>query len=202
MGQSFDRCCVIGASEYPCRLHIVLVCPCVSIHVFTSYASLFQTPIRIIFLPWCIHLYISVLRSIQNWVFGSFWIIMIARASNCWMYDPPVLALTVGKYAVMILVLTLFFPRSSIHDQRTRFLNFWPVAITLHDNSSCAMIAVPPLWNVPSEMVTRLYLVLILLVVNNPSVLLYIFSFMGILLQLMFTYASTMIAIPSLIMVF
>ena len=149
MGQSFDSWCIIVASEYPCRLNILSVSPCVSIHMFTSDDSLFQSPIRIIFSPWCIHFKISVLRSIQNWVIGSFRIFMISRAFNCWLYAPPALALTVGHYAVMILVLTLFFLFSSIHDQRPRFLNSWPVAINLHDNPSTAMIAVIPLWNDP-----------------------------------------------------
>ena len=202
MGQSFDCWYVIRASEYPCRLHIVLVSPCVSIHLFTSNDSLFHYPINIICSPWCIYVEISVLRSIQNRVLGSFWIFIIARAFNFWLCDPPVLSLTVGQYVVMIMVLTLLFTCSSIHYQQPRFLNFWPVAITLHDTSSTAIIDVPPLWNGHSEMVTRLYPVLILLIFNHPFILLYMLSFMGILLQLPFTSVSPMIAIPSFIMVF
>ena len=127
---------------------------------------------------------------------------MIASASNCWMYDPPALALSVGQYVVTIMVLTLFFPCSSIYEQQPRLLNSWPAAITLHDNSSSAMISVPPFWNGPSEMVTRLYPGLILLVLNHPSVLFYIFSFMEILIQLLFNSEIHMIDIDSLMIVF
>ena len=201
MGKSFDHWYVIGASENPCTFHIVLVRPFVSIHVLTSYDSLFQSPISIVCSPWCIHFEISVLRSIKNWVLGSFWIFMIVRDYNCWLYAPPALELATGDYAVRILVLTLFFPHSSIHDHQIRFLNSWPVAITLHDTSSSTMISVPPLWNGPSEILTLLYPVLILLVLNHLSVLLDILSFMGILPKLLFTSSSLMIAIPSLIMV-
>ena len=170
MGKSCVCWYVIRASEYLCRLHTSLVSPCVSIHVFTSDDSLFQSLIRMICPSWCIHLEISVLRSIQNWVLGPFWIFMTTRASNC-----------------LILVITLFFPCSIIHDKWPRFLNYLPVAITLHDTSSTTMIAVPTLLNGPLEMVTWLYPVLILLVFKHPSVLLYIFSFWGILLPLLFT---------------
>ena len=180
IGQSFDHWYVIGASENPCTLHIVLVRPFVSIHVLTSDASLFQSHIITVCSPWCIHFKISVLRSIKNWVLGSFWIFMIARDSNCWLYDTPELELTSWDYAVMIMILTLFFLHSSIHDHQLRFLNSWPVAITLHDTSSSTMISVPLLWNSPSEILTLLYPVLILLVLNHLSVLLYILSFMGI----------------------
>ena len=107
-----------------------------------------------------------------------------------------------GQYAVMILVLVLFPPRSNIHDQHPRFLNSWPVLIALHDTSSTVMIAVPPLLNHPPEMVTLLYPVLILLILNHPSFLLYILSFMGILLQWLFTSVSHIIDIPSSIIIF
>ena len=147
MGQSFDCWYVIRASEYPCRLHIVLVSPCVSIHLFTSNDSLFHYPINIICSPWCIYVEISVLRSIQNRVLGPFWIFIIARAFNCWLYVPPVLDLTVGRYVVMIPERKIYFHRSIIHDQRPRFLNSWLVSITLRDTSSTAMIAVPQFWN-------------------------------------------------------
>ena len=161
MGQYFDRWYVIGASEYLCRFHIVLVSTCISIHVLTSNASLFQSPIRIIYSPWCIHFEISVLIYIY-WVLESFWIFVIAEDFYCWMYDPPEIELTVGQYAVIILIIKLCFPRSSTHEQRPILLNSRPVVITLHDTSSTTIMAVPPLWNYPSEMVTRLYLVLIL----------------------------------------
>ena len=101
-----------------------------------------------------------------------------------------------------LFVLTFFFPRNSIHDQQLRFLNSWPVAITLHDTSSSAILAMPPLWNGISEAVTQLYPVLTFFVWNQPSVLLNIFPLMGILLQSLFTLASLIIAIPQLIMVF
>ena len=127
---------------------------------------------------------------------------MIARASSCWLYAPPALALAVGQYAVMIMVFAIFYPCGRIHDQRNRFLNYWPVPIALHDNLSTSMIAAPPLWNDPPEMVTRLYPVIFLIFLNHLSVLLYIFSFMGILLQLMFTSAIPLIDFPSFIIVF
>ena len=164
MGQSYDHWYVIVAYEYPCRSYIVLVSPCFSIHVFTYDASLLHSTIRIICSPWCIHFDIYMLRSIKNWFFGSFWIFMILRASNYWLYAPPALLLTVCKYAVMIPVVTFLFPQNSIHDQQRRFKNSWPIEIARHDTSSTFMMAVPPLWNVPSEVVTRLYPVLILLV--------------------------------------
>ena len=127
---------------------------------------------------------------------------MFAGASIFWLCAPPALAITVGKYLVMIIVLALLSPCGIIHDQQPRFLNSLLVTVTLNDISSTAMIAVPQLWNVPSEMLTRLYPVLILLVFNHTSVLFYIFSFIGILLQLFFTSAIPIIAIPSLIIVF
>ena len=43
---------------------------------------------------------------------------------------------------------------------------------------------------------------LILLILNHPSFLLYIFSFMGILIQLLFTSVIPIIDIPSLVIVF
>ena len=187
MGQSFDCWCVIRESEYPCRLHILWVSPWVSIHMFTSNTSLLQSPIRIICSPWCIHFNIAVLRSIKNWVLGSIWIFMITKAYNFCPYDPPALAFTAGQYVVMILVLTLLLPWSIIHDQLPRLFNSWPVTTTLHDTSSTATMDVTPLWNDPPEVVTWLYPVLSLLVLNHPPVLLYISSFMGILLQLLFT---------------
>ena len=202
LGQSFDCWYVIGEFEYPCRFHILLVSPCVSIHVFTSDASLFQFPIRMICYPWCIHFEISLLRSIQNWVLGSFRIFIIARASNCWLYATPELVLSVWQYAVTIMFLILFFPHSNINEQWTRLLNSLPVPFSLHDTLSNAMIYVPPFWNGPPEMVTQLYPVLIFLVFNHLSFLLYIFSFMRILLQLLFIASIPIIATPSLIIVF
>ena len=202
MGQSFDYWYVIRASNYLCRSHILLASPCVYIHVFISKASLLQSLTRKMCSPWFIHFKISVLRSIQNWVLGSFWIFMIVRASNCWLYAPPALALTVGQYVVIILDITLFYPHTSIHDQWPRLRNSCPIATTLNDTLSTAMMAVPPLWNGPSEVVTWLYPALILLVLNHPHVLLYIFYFMGILLQLLFTSASPTIALPSLVILF
>ena len=187
MCNSFDCLYVISASEYPCKSHILLVSPCISIHGLTSKYSLLQSSIRIICYPWCINLEIYVLISFHNWFLGSFWIFLIVRVSNGWMYAPPALALTVGQYAVIFLVLTLFFPHISIHDQWPRFLNSWHIVITLRDNSYTVMMAVYLLWNGPSEVVTWLYPVLIILALNHPSVLLYIFYFMGILLQLLFT---------------
>ena len=150
MRQSCDSWYGIGASEYLCRFYTVLAIPCISIHVFTPDASLLQSHIRIICSPWCIHFEISVLRSIQNWVLGSFWIPVIAEASNCWLYAPPAIVITIGKCAVMILVLILFFYCSSIHYQRPRFLNSWPFKINMHDTSSTTMISVSPLLNGPS----------------------------------------------------
>ena len=174
IGKYFDCWYLIVAFEYPWKLHILLVSPCASIHVLTSDASLFQSPIRMICSPWCIHSDISLLGSIQNWVLWSFWIFSIDRAYSCWLYSPYALALSVGKYAVIILVTILFFPLNNIHDQRPRFLNSWPVTIDLHDILSTARIAVPLLWNSPLEMVTLLYHILILLVLNHPYLLLYV----------------------------
>ena len=155
-----------------------------------------------LFTPWCIHFDISILRSIQNWFLGSFWIFMIARAYSCCLYAPPVLALAVGQYAVIIMFLILFFPWSNIYYQRPRLMNSWPVEIALHDTFSTVMIVVPPLWNGSPEMMTQLYPVLIFLVLNHPYVLLYIFSFMGILIQLLFNSVSPIIDITSLIIFF
>ena len=140
IGQSYHCWYVIGEFEYPCRLHIVLVSPCVFIHVFTSNASLFHTPIRIIYSPWCIHFEISLLIFIKNWVLGSFWILMITRDSSSWIYDPLAISITVDKYVVMIMVLIFFFPCSNIHDQQCRLLNYQPIVIALHDTFSTAMI--------------------------------------------------------------
>ena len=187
MGQSFDHWHVIRTSDYLCRLHIILLTPCVSMYGFTSKNLLFQSPIRISCSTWSIHFVISVLRSIQNWFLGSFWISIKVRYSSCWLYNTPFLTLTVGQYAVTILLLILLFPCCRIHDQQPRFQNYLPIGVYLHDPSSTAMMAVSPLWNGPSEVVTRLYPVLNLLVLNHPSILLYIFSFMSVLLQLLFT---------------
>ena len=155
-----------------------------------------------IFSPWCVYFDISFLRSIQKLFLGLFWIFVVARASSCCLYDPPALAPDVGQYYVMVLVLVLLLPHINIHDQQPRFLNSWPVLIALHDTLYTAMISVPLLWNGPPEMVAWLYHVLILLILNYLSVLLYTFSFMGVLLQLLYTYASPIIVIPSLIKVF
>ena len=163
MGQYFDCWYVIRSSKYMFILNIVLVSPCVSIHVFTSDASLFQSLIGIICSHWFIHFEISVWRSIQNLVIGSFLIFMIDKACNFCLYAPHALTLTVDQYAVGILVLSLLFLCSSIHGQQPRFMNSWPVAITLHYISSMAMISVSPILNVPLYMVTWLYLVLTLL---------------------------------------
>ena len=149
IGQYFDRWYVIWSFEYLCILHIVLVIPCVSIHMFTYNASIFQSPIRMIYFPWCFQFENSLLISIQNWVIGSFWISMIVRASSCCLYATPALALAVGQYVVMVIVLIFLFPQINIHDQWPRFLNSWHVPIVLHDTSSIAMIAVPPFWNGP-----------------------------------------------------
>ena len=81
-------------------------------------------------------------------------------------------------------------------------MNSLPVPIALHYTMSTAMISVPPLRNGPPEMVTLLYPVPILLVFNYLSILLYILSLMGMLLQFLFTSAITIIAIPSFITVF
>ena len=51
MGQSFDHWYLIETSEYLRKLHIALVSTCVSIHMFTSDVSLFQSLIRIICSP-------------------------------------------------------------------------------------------------------------------------------------------------------
>ena len=102
----------------------------------------------------------------------------------------------------MILFITLLFNHNSIHDQPPRLPNSWIILITLHDTSSTAMMAVSPLLSDPPELGTRLYPLLILLVLNHPYVLLYIFYLMGILLQSIFTPASPMIDIPSLILIF
>ena len=145
MGQYFYSLYVIGASEYPCWLHILLVSHFVSIHAFTSDASLFHSPKRIICSPWCIHFQISVLIFIQNRVLGLFWIFMIAKAWNFWLCDPPALPLTVGQYVVMIPILKLIFACSIIHDRQPRFLNSWPVVIPMHDTSSTDMMGFLPL---------------------------------------------------------
>ena len=86
-----------------------------------------------------------MLRSIQNWVLGSFLIYMIVKAYKCWLYATPAIALTVGQYVMMILVFKFFFPCISIYDQRPRFLNSLPVSIALHDTSSIDMMDVPPI---------------------------------------------------------
>ena len=173
-----------------------------SIHVFTSDASLFQYTKIMDCYPWSNHLEISVLRSIQNCIIGSFWIFVIVRYSNFWLYYSPVLALTVGQCVVMILVMKLFFPRSGIHDQWQRVGKYWPISLALHDTSSNDMMAVPPLWNYPSEVATRLYPVLILLFFHHTSVLLYILYIMVILIQLLFTSEIPTIDITSLIIIF
>ena len=149
MGQYFDCWYVIGASVYLCRSHIVLVSPCVSIQMFTSNASLFQSYIRTIFPPWCIHFEFFMLRYIQNWGLGPFWFFVVVRDSKCCLYAPPELALTVGQYPVNIMVLVFLFPHNSIYDQRPRFLKSWTFTIILHYTSSTAMMDLPPLWNVP-----------------------------------------------------
>ena len=64
------------------------------------------------------------------------------------------------------------------------------------------MMAVTTLFNVTSEVVTMLYPVLTPLFLNYPPIILYIFSLMGILLQLMFTSEIPTVTIPSLIMIF
>ena len=127
---------------------------------------------------------------------------MFVRAYNCWLHSPPALSLAVGQYAVTIMVRKLFFPRSSVNHQRPRVRNYWPITIDLNDTSSIAMVSVPPLWNGPSELATLLFPVLTLLFKNHPSVLLYILSFMEILIQLLFTSASPTIDITSLVMIF
>ena len=126
---------------------------------------------------------------------------MFVRAYNWWMHDPPVPALTLGQYTVIFMVLTLLFPRNSFHDQQPRFWSSWLIAISLHDTSSITMMYVPPLLNGPSEVVNRLYPVLILLVLNHPYIILYVFSFMGIFLQLLSILESPIISIPLLIMI-
>ena len=126
---------------------------------------------------------------------------MIVRAYNYWLHDPPTPALTVGQYTAIVMVLTLLFPRNSFHDQRPRFWSSWLIAISLHATSSITMMYVPPLLNGTSEVVNRLYHVLILLVLNHPYIILYVFSFMGILLQLLYISASPIISIPLLIMI-
>ena len=200
MGQYFDNWYKIRIIWLPVHIAYCIgesLCfhPCVYLQRFTI-----PVPHKDNFSPWCIHFEIPLLRYIQNWVIGSFLIYIIAGASSCWLYDLPGLVLAVGQYMVMTLFLVLFLPCSRIHDQHPRFLNSWPVMISMHDTSSATMIDVPPLWNFPPEMVTKLYLVQVILVLNHPSVLLYIFSFMGILLQLLFTSASSMIVILSFIM--
>ena len=152
-------------------------------------------PIKMICSHWCIHFDISLLRSIQNWYLGSFWIFIIARDYSFLLYAPPVLALAVEQYVVMILIIIIFFTGNNIHEQRPRFLSSWPVLITLHDTSSTSIIAVPLLCNDSPEMVTLLYPELIVLVLKHVSVLLYIFSLMVILIQLLFTSMSPIIAI-------
>ena len=153
-GAVFDSWYVIGASDYLCRFHIIFVSPCVSTHVFTFDASLFHPHIRIICSPWCIYFKIHMLRYIQNCVLGLFWILMFARDYNCWLYAPSALVLTIGQYAVMILVLIFLCPCNSIHDQISRFRNYWPIVIALHNASPTATMAVPPLWNGSLEVVT------------------------------------------------
>ena len=131
MGKSFDHWYVIGTSDYLCVSHIALVSLCVSIHIFTSVPSLFQSPVRIICSHWCIHFKISVLRSILNSVLGSFWTLIIVRVNNFWMYAPPALVITLGQYAVMIMVSTLLFFQRCIHDEQPRFLNSLTITIAL-----------------------------------------------------------------------
>ena len=146
MEQSFVYWCVIRTSENLCRLHTILVMTYVSIHMFNSDASLFKSPIRTSSSPWSIHLAISVLRYIYNWILGQFLIFIIVRAYSCWLYATPSLELTIGQYAVKVMVLTLFYLCSSIHDERPRFRNYWPITISLHDTLSTAIMDVPPLW--------------------------------------------------------
>ena len=154
------------------------------VHVFpsmcvTSDIWIFKSPKRVIFL-----LDVSILMSLcwdlyKIGFLDYFEFSILLNIFYYWIYAPPELSPTVGQYMVMIMVLTLFFPRSSIHDHWPRFISFWHVAITLHDTSSTAMMAVPPLWNGQSELVTWLYPVLIILFLNHRCFLLYSL-FMGI----------------------
>ena len=142
------------------------------------------------------------MRSIQNWVLGSFWIFMIVRAHIFWLYAPPELALTIGQCAWMIVVLILFFPRNITHDQWPRFWNYFPIVISQHNTPYTIMAAIPLLWNCPSEVVTRLDPVLILLILNHPYAQLYLFYCIRISLKLLFNSASPTVSIHSLIMIF
>ena len=126
---------------------------------------------------------------------------MIASFYHCWLYAPPVLALTEGQYAVTIIDRKFLFPPNRIHYHRLRVQDSWPIAINLHDTSSTYMIALPPLWTVPSEMSTRLYPLLILPDFNHLPVLFFLFSYMETLIQLLFTSASPTTDISSLIMI-
>ena len=96
IGQSFDCWYVIGLFEYLWKFIILLVSPCVFIHVFTPDALILQSPIRMICSPWCIHFEISLLIYIKKNVLGSFWFFVIAIYSICWLYDLPALALVLG----------------------------------------------------------------------------------------------------------
>ena len=150
MGQFLNYWYVIRASEYLCRSYILLVSPCVFIHVLTYYDSLSQYPIIIIWSPWYIHFVVLVLSSIQNWFLSSFFIFMIVRDYTCWLYVPPVLFLIVGLYAVTSMILKLFFARIIIREHRPRFRNSWPITSSLHDTSFTAIMAVPSILNSPS----------------------------------------------------
>ena len=130
------------------------------------------------FFPLDVSILISLYWDLSKFSYWVFLISIVARAYNCLMYAHPALALSAGQYEVMILVLVLFPSRSNIHDQRTRFLNSWTFPIALYDTLSTAMIAMPPLWNGLPDMVTLLYILLILIIFNHLSVLLNIFSFM------------------------
>ena len=104
--------------------------PCVYLWCFNI-----PVPHKDNFSPRCIHFDISKFRSIQNWVLRSFWILIIVMASNCCLYAPIAIAITIGKYVVIIMVLAFFSPHRSIHEQQPRFLNSLPVAVALHDTS-------------------------------------------------------------------
>ena len=151
---------------------------------------------------WCIHFEIFLLRSIQNLFLGSFWIFVISEASSCWLYAPPSLALAVIQYAVMIIVLVLYFPfqkhpwpAAQVPEFLTCLDRFAWYFFYCHD--SCASTFK---W---SSMDGEYIISYASPTCLKPSVRLIIYIiFYRNLLQLLFTSASPIIYIPLFIIVF
>ena len=149
MGHYFDCWYVIVASEYPCILHIILMSPFVSIHVFTPNVSLLQSLMRInlfsLMYPF-LDFYVEIYPKLVFWIILIFYnfegLQFLAVLSSCTStYCREVWGDDYSSYIV--------FSWSRTHGQLPRFLNYWPVSITLRDTSFTAIMAVTPLWNGP-----------------------------------------------------